>query len=792
MGIAYRFHVPDLRPCCGQALKDNISLLRVLSVDVDVLKQDIVVQLIEDDARTKREIIDVIKARGYRVVQEKNSVFSHALRAFIGLAIGLGVFLVCFFSAGLPFVAMALIGSVSFLLTLTLGYPSFRRAFLALRHHRTLTMDSLFAVSTLIVLSVSMASLFFPLLPMMFEVGLFIFGFRHLGQAIEVFLTKKMTQEASFKHLIPEQLDVWTEGKWQKKALSLIRVGERIRLQPGALLPLNARADCGERTHAYVITEIEDGEKEPQLIQENKSFLAGIRLDKESAPLELVVEESFENSYLNKLSDSLEKALQDKQGTEAPTKIMVRRILSYFIPIVFLAAILSAILVSVFASPILAISCFIGVLVSACPCVLGLVVPLSLLVGVGKAQRYGLSVMNGLSMEQAHAIDTVVCDLNGTLTQGRLDVEEIIWEDSWQLSADAYLKKIYQIELLVEAGKVPGASPSFARALLRYFRSKDLTVSEAPSSISDIQMHPEGGIFWKDGEETWSLRNENLLGRSINDDKIERQRLFLLKNERLIATIIMQDKLREEAAETIAVLQKQVGVEQVFLVTGASESTAKKYGKALGFQDKNIRFNQRPLDKEQFIKSLKEDKRRVMSVGDGSNDILMTAGADLGVVVLSRSDELTSACAGVHVRGNSLKPLQFLLPISKQTYGLVRFNLVASLSYNLTTVLLAGGVLLAAGVVLSPVVGAVLMMLQVVFLFFATYAIHKKNIDLPTNDASIARDFYPEKDRTLAVSHGVGPALAPVVFQQPFSVNSNVLGETVWEKAGERLGKEGP
>lgn len=125
---------------------------------------------------------------------------------------------------------------------------------------------------------------------------------------------------------------------------------------------------------------------------------------------------------------------------------------------------------------------------------------------------------------------------------------------------------------------------------------------------------------------------------------------------------------------------------------------------------------------------------------------MVMVSAALGIAMLSTADPSTRDKASIHIPGKRLKPLQFLVPIAKQTYRLIYFNLIASLAYNLVSMLLAGGVLLAAGVVLSPVIGAALMVLQVALLFLITYAIHKKSVTLVTapKSAEVAKPDSPQ------------------------------------------------
>ena len=134
---------------------------------------------------------------------------SHWLKGSVGAILGLIVLALSIFIPGLSLTAMLLIGVVSTVLTLWLGFPSYRDAWMKLWKAKTLTMDSLFAVSTLITLVVSIFAFFIPWLPMMFEAGLLVFGFRHIGLAIEESIKNKIEANKRFQHRLPKLVNIW-------------------------------------------------------------------------------------------------------------------------------------------------------------------------------------------------------------------------------------------------------------------------------------------------------------------------------------------------------------------------------------------------------------------------------------------------------------------------------------------------------------------------------------------------------------------------------------------------------
>jgi Cu2+-exporting ATPase len=201
--------------------------------------------------------------------------------------------------------------------------------------------------------------------------------------------------------------------------------------------------------------------------------------------------------------------------------------------------------------------------------------------------------------------------------------------------------------------------------------------------------------------------------------------VFIARANTLIGYIIMTDPLRKDAQQTIKALT-EIGKE-VHLCTGADEKTALRYAKALGINKIYANCVATTVEKDDiskpaYIKALKKNGHKVSLIGDAANDAQAIAESDFGIAVLSKnSDELTQQQAGAIIQSDTLLPIVSAFSVSQQTVTNIKQNLLLSFGYNLISVLLAGGLLLAIGITLPPALGVLFMAIQACSIFYNVY-----------------------------------------------------------------------
>lgn len=649
----------------------------------------------------------------YLVRIGKKILTSHWFLGALGCITGIGLLVLSLTLGSLPLIAMIPIAGLSVLLTVTLGARSYYDAWKKLVNAQTLTMDTLFAISTLSVLVVSLTAFFIPWLPMMFEAGLLIYGFRHIGIAIEETIKEKINS-AQFQDRAPRQVKLLTPEGIVKSPLEEIKPEDTLIIHPGELIPLDGYCNNDSIIYNTIIT----GAILPRHFRKNEKVLAGMRLSEDAPILNLRVSRPARQSYLVRLDEGISQSINEK----APLEINTGQLLSYFIPTVITLAVASGIIIGIFFPAALAIQCAISVLVSACPCTLGLIIPLAVKTGIHKAAEHGVQFKNSKILQEAEQIDTIVFDLNGTLTTGIPVVKNCSVFENTGYSLNQFLS----ICSALEAQSVHPVGKSI-HSFSKQNNSQDVTVSKPNDSH-------HSGVFGVINDKDYTIGSRSLMNEiGISTSSIEQSLeleagdslVFLAEENKLIGYIIITDPLRKDAIKTIKTL-KEMGKE-IHLCTGADEKTALRYAKALGINkiyadSVATELEHGDRSKPAYIELLKTKGHKVAMVGDAANDAQALAASDLGIAVLSQdSDELTQKHAGAVIHNGTLLPIISTFAISEQTVTNIKQNLIFSLGYNLAAVLVAGGLLITIGITLNPAVGVALMAIQASLILLNVY-----------------------------------------------------------------------
>lgn len=639
---------------------------------------------------------------------------SHWFLGILGCGLGLALLITCLTVGSLPLIAMIPIAVFSSIFTLFLGARSYIEAWNKLIKTKTLTMDSLFALSTLSILIVSISAFFVPWLSMMFEAGLLIFGFRHIGLAIEERF-KKQINAVQFKDRAPKTVRLCLENGQQEIQLSCLKAGTVIELHEGEIVPVDGCCEEDSTLYNTIVT----GSIIPKHYTKGEHIVAGMRLNGSARPFRMRVERDANHSYLARLDKSIAQSLYDK----APLELKTKNLLVYFIPIVIALSILSGVLVACFFPAAIAIQCALGVLVSACPCTLGLIIPLAVKTGMHKAATHGAHFKSAKALQQMEQIDSIVFDLNGTLTTGIPTVKDYSVLPNSGITTSELLS--------ISAALENCSTHPIGKAIYTFSKTKNII--ELPVDARDEHAH-HSGITGSIERHNYMIGSQALMQQyGIDTREVDAHLtpeagdhiIYIARDQQLIGYIIVTDPLRDDAKQTIDTLTK-MGV-TVHLCTGAAEQTALRYAKALNIKQvyaNSVATTVTPDDRSKpaYIQSLRDQKHNVAMVGDAANDANALANSDLGIAILSpNSDELTQQHAAVVIQNGTLLPIANAFAASRQTVNNIKQNLSLSLGYNVAAILFSSGLLLAVGLTLSPAVGAALMAAQAVIILLNVY-----------------------------------------------------------------------
>ena len=330
----------------------------------------------------------------------------------------------------------------------------------------------------------------------------------------------------------------------------------------------------------------------------------------------------------------------------------------------------------------------VAVLIIACPCVLGLATPMSIMVATGRAAQQGILFKDAAALEQLAKMQVLVVDKTGTLTEGKPALEKIIsrpgFSDEENLARAAALEQ--------HAHHPIGAAIVSA--------AESLTLPP----VSDFHAIPGRGLAGVIAGQEILLGNEQLLAE--RDIKVEGAGIFLAVAGQWAATFRVSDKIK---ASTPAALAALADVE-VIMATGDSEENARPVAEALGI--KEWRARQSPADKLELIKALQSQGKFVVMAGDGINDGPALAQANVGMA-LGSGTEVALESASVSLLRGDLQAIGQSRALSLATVRNMKQNLLFALAYNCIGVAIAAGLLYPfTGLLLSPALAGLAMSLS--------------------------------------------------------------------------------
>ncbi len=395
--------------------------------------------------------------------------------------------------------------------------------------------------------------------------------------------------------------------------------------------------------------------------------------------------------------------VEEASASKAPISRLADRISGVFVPAVIgIAALTVIVWLLTGHDPAFALSLGISVLVISCPCALGLATPTAIMVGTGRGARNGVLVKNAEALETAHAIDTVVMDKTGTVTEGKPAVTDVIplpgLDERTLLSIAASLE-------------APSEHP-LGEAMTRRAREEGLSLRE----VTGFRAVPGKGIEAALDGVTHLVGSPALLESRGVDVAPVLDRLNALAEEgktvfcvagggKALGVIALADTIREGSREAVSAM-KALGL-QVIMLTGDNGKTAEAIRAQAGMD--RAFDSLLPEGKVAAIRSLQAEGRKVAMIGDGINDAPALATADLGMAIGAGTDIAIESADIVLVR-NDPRDAVTALRLGRATIRNVRQNLFWALIYNTLGIPIAAGLLFPAfGITLNPMIAAAAM-----------------------------------------------------------------------------------
>jgi Cu+-exporting ATPase len=418
----------------------------------------------------------------------------------------------------------------------------------------------------------------------------------------------------------------------------------------------------------------------------------------------------FKTSHVGKetVLAKIIQLVQQAQNSKPKLARLADQISSVFVPAVIIIAICTALFWYNFGpepKSVYMLVTAMAVLVIACPCALGLAVPISVIIGIGKAAEHGILIRQADALQQTGELTTIVFDKTGTLTTGHPTVTGLHPISGYS-----------ELELLTLAASLEaGSEHSLAEAILSAAKEKSLILLDVADFLA-IEGHGVSGIIAQKHVylgnlalmKSQKINVESLHARSEQLAQHGQTPVYLAVDNKVIGLLAIADPIKPEAKSVVAHLQA-TGL-KVIMLTGDHQTTAKAIASQIGID--TVLSEVLPKDKASKIVELQAQGEKVGMVGDGINDAPALARADVGFAMGTGTD-IAIESAAITLLGGSLQGIASAISISKQTVRNMKQNLLGAFIYNIIGIPVAAGILFpVAGILLNPMFAGLAMALS--------------------------------------------------------------------------------
>lgn len=615
---------------------------------------------------------------------------------------------------GLPYLFMVL----TLIIMLFCGREFYIRGFKALLS-KAPSMDTLVAVSTSVSFLFSLFNTIFPEIiqksgltaELYYEGAAMIIAFVLTGKLMEA--RSRYNTGMALRALIALQPDeamvLMPDGSAKKIPSSELKINDTILVRPGERIPADGIISEG-------VSAVDE------------SMITGEPLKVEKAPGDYVIAGTInglgsfsmkatkvgDNTDLSKIIEAVRKA----QGSKAPVQRLVDKVASIFVPAVMLIAVITFIVWCFIGNISVGLVTSVSVLVIACPCALGLATPTAVVVGIGRGARKGILIKDAAALERLAKVNMVVIDKTGTLTEGKPVVSMVEWNPTVTDENKNLIESVL-------AGAEQNSIHPLAEAINTYLNKK----GTKPVRLESYQYIPGKGIICRYKGKTYRVGapghspESNLEKITDTWTRAGAGAVIVRCDDIPVMSLRVEDMLRDDATNAIREL-KQMGI-KVVLLTGDKLSTAEYVASKTGIPD--LKAEQLPADKQQYITDCKKNGYIVAMTGDGINDTQALAEADVAIAMGGGSD-IAINTAQLTLAGHRLIALAEAVKLARGTLRVIRQNLFWAFIYNLIGIPIAAGVLYPVGILLNPMFASAAMALSSVCVVLNSLRINRIKI----------------------------------------------------------------
>lgn len=492
----------------------------------------------------------------------------------------------------------------------------------------------------------------------------------------------------------------------------LIEVGDIVILRPGDKIPADGTVLRGQ---SYVDESMVTGEAMEISKEVGSNLLAGTV--NQAGRVDFRVTRAGSDTQLSQIV----KLVQEAQTTRAPIQRMADIVAGYFVPTIIGLGLLTFVgwmVLShalpnppkIFLKPesggklMVCVKLCISVIVFACPCALGLSTPTAVMVGTGVGAEQGILVKGGAALEEATKIDHVVFDKTGTLTMGRMSVADIKLESTWDVNewrrklwwsligltemstehpiGKAILNAAKEQLSVGSEGMIDGNIGDFDAVV-----GKGISAEVEPATSVERQRYKVhlGNASYLESygimvppEAKW--RTPLSLGKDLNAPPSGTTQIYTAVDNNYTGVISLSDTIKPTAHATVLALNRMNIA--CSLVTGDQLPTATAVAAFVGIPESNVHAGVLPGQKQEIIKKIQAQGRKVAMVGDGINDSPALATANIGIALSSGTDVAMDTADIVLMRPEDLLSVAAALSLSRSIFSRIKLNLLWACLYN--------------------------------------------------------------------------------------------------------------
>lgn len=533
-----------------------------------------------------------------------------------------------------------------------------------------------------------------------YDVTIVVIAFITLGKYLEA-RSKLKTGDAIEKllGLQAKSALVIRDGKEMEISINDVKHGDFIIVKPGSKIPVDGVVIEGV---SFVDEAMVTGEPMPVEKKNGDSVVAGT----------INTNSTFTFKATKVGSETLlahiVKMVQEAQGSKAPIQALADKISSVFVPVVLVISFVALGAWLLIGSQYLGfaealsfgLTSFVGILIIACPCALGLATPTAIIVGVGKGAREGILIKDAATLEKLHKVDVVVVDKTGTITRGKPELVSI--KNYSKLTDEKVISNLASLE--------KNSEHPIAHAVIEYAKQKSIEV-EAVEKFEIIKGKGLRGMV--KGIEYFAGNTKLVSDLRLHFDAKNFQAetsqgktpVILATKDAVIAVVMVADAVKPEAIEAVKNLHK-LGI-KIVMLTGDNKNTAQAIANEVGIDE--VVAEALPEDKLNKIKELQSKGSVVAMAGDGVNDAPALAQADVGIAMGTGTD-VAIETAGITLLYGDISKIVKAIKLSKITMRGIKQNLFWAFIYNLAGIPLAAGLFYPIfGWLLNPVFAGLAM-----------------------------------------------------------------------------------